>query len=109
MCGICGKIDLNKGSIIDEALLRRMCSVLKHRGPDDEGVYIDHETRNASGVRVGLGHRRLSIIDLSPAGRQPMSNEDDSVWIVMNGEIYNYPELREVLEKQGHSLLLKSY
>ena len=94
MCGICGKVSLNNSSKINEALIRQMCSALTHRGPDDEGVYI--------GSRIGLGHRRLSIIDLSPAGHQPMSNEDGSVWIVLNGEIYNFPELREALEKKGH-------
>src|SRR3989338_1267169 len=94
MCGICGKISIN--STVDEALIKRMCSVLAHRGPDDEGVYIN------SKFKIGLGHRRLAIIDLSPAGHQPMSNEDGSVWIVLNGEIYNFIELREALEKKGH-------
>ena len=111
MCGICGKISLNNK--VDEALIKRMCSVLAHRGPDDEGVRLLWESDSHSAnilraseasreVKVGLGHRRLSIIDLSPAGHQPMSNEDGSVWIVLNGEIYNFIELREVLEKKGH-------
>jgi asparagine synthase (glutamine-hydrolysing) len=93
MCGICGKINLNDDPV-EEALLRKMASCLSHRGPDDEGTWI----RN----NVGLGHRRLSIIDLSPLARQPMSNEDGTVWIVYNGEIYNFPELREDLIKRGH-------
>src|SRR3989338_3616587 len=92
MCGICGKISLN-GNVTEE-LIRKMCGTLAHRGPDDEGVYIKEG--------VGLGHRRLAIIDLSPAGHQPMSNEDGSLWIVMNGEIYNFPELKSALEKNGH-------
>jgi len=96
MCGICGKIGLNRADI-NENLIRRMCSVLRHRGPDDEGVYLSE-----SRIKVGLGHMRLSIIDPSPAGHQPMSNEDGSIWIVMNGEVYNFLELREDLEKKGH-------
>ena len=101
MCGICGKISSAKD--INENLIRNMCRVLEHRGPDDEGVYISpRSTVHGPQIRVGLGHRRLSIIDLSPAGHQPMSNEDGSIWIVMNGEIYNFPELRNLLEKRGH-------
>lgn len=93
MCGICGKINLN-GESVDEALLKRMASSLSHRGPDDEGIYIKGS--------IGLGHRRLSIIDLSPAGHQPMCNEDGTVWIVYNGEIYNFQELRQDLIAKGH-------
>jgi asparagine synthase (glutamine-hydrolysing) len=99
MCGICGKINLNNKPV-DEALLKRMTSCLSHRGPDDEGLYIKGN--------VGLGHRRLSIIDLSPLAHQPMSNEDGTVWIVYNGEIYNFPELREDLTKKGHLIRSKS-
>ena len=97
MCGICGTVTTN-GSRIDEAVLRRMTDVMTHRGPDESGVYL----RQAPGLSVGLGHRRLSIIDLSEAGRQPLSNEDGTVWLVFNGEIYNYPELRRELEGKGH-------
>jgi len=97
MCGICGKISFNKNSKITEALLRDMCATLRHRGPDDEGIYLSE-----GNARAGLGHRRLSIIDLSQAGHQPMSNEDGTIWLSMNGEIYNFPELREALEKKGH-------
>ena len=89
MCGICGF----NGE--DKSLLRQMNTLLTHRGPDGEGFYSDG--------KVSLGHRRLSIIDLSPAGKQPMTNEDQTVWITFNGEIYNFPELRKELEKRGHS------
>ncbi len=97
MCGICGKIDFT-GLPVNEDLLRRMTGLLAHRGPDDSGVYL----RDEGVVGCGLGHRRLSIIDLSEAGRQPMSNEDKSLWMVFNGEIYNFAALRGELEKKGH-------
>jgi asparagine synthase (glutamine-hydrolysing) len=105
MCGICGKISANGN--VNEDLIRKMCGALSHRGPDSEGVCINplpqpSPLKGRRGVTVGLGHRRLAIIDLSKAGHQPMSNEDGSVWIVLNGEIYNFPELREALEKKGH-------
>jgi len=100
MCGICGKIGLNGN--ISEDLIRKMCDALRHRGPDDEGIYLKKVQGPGSRVQAGLGHRRLSIIDLSQAGHQPMSNEDQSIWIVFNGEIYNFPELREGLIKKGH-------
>jgi len=88
MCGICGF------TWKDGDLIERMNQALQHRGPDDQSVYMDE--------RVTLGHRRLSIIDLTPAGRQPKCNEDGSIWIVFNGEIYNFQELRAVLEEGGH-------
>lgn len=97
MCGICGIIDTGTNGNLEENTIRRMCSQMRHRGPDNEGVYI----KNAQ-LSVGLGHRRLSIIDLSSAAHQPMSNEDGSVWLVLNGEIYNYRELRKELEEKGH-------
>ena len=102
MCGICGKLTTN-GKQVEENLLRRMNSVLSHRGPDDQGVYLSSKPRfeRGSKVEVGLGHRRLSIIDLSEAGRQPMSNEDKTVWMVFNGEIYNFQSLKAELEKKG--------
>lgn len=93
MCGICGQVRFDGGAV-SESLLRDMCGVLRHRGPDDEGVW----TRGGA----GLGHRRLSIIDLSPDGHQPMCNENESVWIAYNGEIYNFPELRAESESRGH-------
>ncbi len=95
MCGICGVVNGPRARLpVDEVLLRQMCAVLRHRGPDDEGVWTD-------GI-AGLGQRRLAIIDLSPAGHQPMSNETGTIWITFNGEIYNFPELRVELEKRGH-------
>lgn len=81
---------------VNEALLAGMTGSMAHRGPDDKGTYLSRDHR------VGLGFRRLSIIDLSPAGHQPMSNEDGTVWIVFNGEIYNHAELRPALEAKGH-------
>ena len=88
MCGIAGF------SWQDEALVGNMTQTLDHRGPDQYGVYTD--------AWVSLGHRRLSVIDLSEHGRQPMSNEDGTVWVTYNGEIYNFPELRRTLEAKGH-------
>ena len=93
MCGIVGIVNLNPRETVDEARLKRMRDVLRHRGPDGEGLWIDGP--------VGLGHRRLSIIDVA-GGAQPMSNEDDSAWITYNGEIYNHAELRPGLEARGH-------
>ena len=92
MCGIAGIVRWD-GAPIPEHEIRGMCSAIVHRGPDDEGVYL--------GDGVALGMRRLSIIDLE-GGHQPMSNEDGSVWIVFNGEVYNYRELRHDLEQRGH-------
>ncbi len=93
MCGIFGIANLNK-SPVDGSLLSRMCDVITHRGPDDAGQYIDHN--------IGIGMRRLSIIDLSKNGHQPMPNENHSVWLVFNGEIYNYQQLRNDLRDKGH-------
>ncbi len=104
MCGICGIIDFG-GKPIQEDIIRQMCQTMIHRGPDDEGIYINHQSAVTSQQlkpSVGLGHRRLSIIDLSSAGHQPMCNEDRNVWIVLNGEIYNYEELSEDLRARGH-------
>lgn len=92
MCGICG-IYAKNGIAIDPSAIARMCAVMVHRGPDDEGSYL-------SGP-VGLGIRRLKIIDLE-TGNQPIHNEDSSVWVVLNGEIYNYLDLRAGLEEKGH-------
>jgi asparagine synthase (glutamine-hydrolysing) len=104
MCGICGIVDF-RGRPIQEDIIRNMCQSMTHRGPDDEGVYINHQspvTSHQLKPSVGMGHRRLSIIDLSPAGHQPMCNEDETVWIVLNGEIYNYLELSKDLKEKGH-------
>jgi len=97
MCGICGVIDLDGKQVQDE-LIHNMCTALTHRGPDSEGIYMAPHSE----ISVGFGHRRLKIIDLSEAGHQPMSNEDKTVWIVFNGEIYNYKDLRRELENKGH-------
>src|SRR5271166_7137934 len=94
MCGIAGVVSATRESDITEALVHHMCEQIVYRGPDDEGVHV------ADGA--GLGMRRLSIIDLS-GGSQPVFNEDRSSWIVYNGEIYNFPELRPELESRGHS------
>src|SRR5271169_3824529 len=93
MCGIAGLVDTRPGAAADEATVHRMCQTIVHRGPDDEGIFVKGG--------VGLGMRRLSIIDLS-GGHQPVHNEDKTIWIVFNGEIYNFPELREDLENRGH-------
>jgi asparagine synthase (glutamine-hydrolysing) len=98
MCGICGILDY-KGDRIKEDALLRMCQAMQHRGPDGAGVFIDSLSNSPY---VGLGHRRLKIIDLSEAGHQPMANEDSTVWIVFNGEVYNFKELRLDLEKRSH-------
>ena len=92
MCGIAGLI-YNKDRNIDPTVLKKMTSRIIHRGPDDEGFLVDNH--------VGLGFRRLSIIDLS-TGHQPLANQDESIWIVFNGEIYNYQEQREFLLKKGY-------
>jgi asparagine synthase (glutamine-hydrolysing) len=99
MCGICGQISLNNRSVGPESI-RSMCGPVTSRGPDDMGIYFP--PINGTGVRVGLGHQRLSIIDLSPAARQPMSNEDGTIWLTYNGEIYNFKEIRRELEAKGH-------
>lgn len=93
MCGIVGKLYFDGQHPVNPDLVQRMMDLIAHRGPDGEGKYI-------SGP-IGLGHRRLSIIDLN-TGAQPMSNEDGTVWIVYNGEVYNYPELRLDLKARGH-------
>src|SRR5438128_2931800 len=94
MCGIAGKINLDRERPVDRAVLERMCGVLAHRGPDAQGVW--------SCGPIGLGSRRLAVIDLSPIGHQPMANEDGSLRIVFNGEVYNFLELRRELERKGH-------
>jgi asparagine synthase (glutamine-hydrolysing) len=98
MCGIAGIVNLRGGPVLEQDL-RNMCTVITHRGPDDEGFYF--------GTGVGLGMRRLSIIDLD-SGRQPVSNEDGSVWVVFNGEIYNFQELRRQMSSRGHVFSTRS-
>lgn len=93
MCGICGKLMFDREAVVSPALLTSMADAIRHRGPDDDGYYCSGQ--------IGLGFRRLSIIDLN-TGHQPISNEDGSVWVVFNGEIYNYRELRAQLLAKGH-------
>ncbi len=99
MCGIAGIVQLNSGPALEPEILNAMVRALSHRGPDGTGFY--------SNARVGLGHSRLSIIDLE-GGDQPIHNEDRTVWVVFNGEIFNYVELRTDLEKEGHRFYTKS-
>ncbi|HEU5434410.1 MAG TPA: hypothetical protein VFU81_22240, partial [Thermomicrobiales bacterium] len=104
MCGITGAVWTDAGEPIERATLKRMTDALVHRGPDDEGVYTSHlaaHTYAGALAGVALGFRRLSIIDVA-TGAQPLANEDGSVWIVFNGEIYNYRTLRKRLEGSGH-------
>jgi asparagine synthase (glutamine-hydrolysing) len=96
MCGICGIARFNDGFALDRELVERMRDTMVHRGPDDRGSWV------ADDGRVAFGHRRLSIVDLTPAGRGPMSNENGTVWITYNGEVYNHRELREELIGKGH-------
>src|SRR4051794_899700 len=101
MCGIAGFANKNPAAAFDEALLRRMGDVIAHRGPDSDGFLSDPENG------IGLANRRLSIIDIA-GGAQPMSNEDRSIWITYNGEIYNFRELREELELRGRKFNTRS-
>ncbi len=99
MCGICGIASSREGAPISKEVLERMNRSIAHRGPDEDGFFIND--------KVGLASRRLSIIDLA-SGQQPITNEDQSMWIVFNGEIYNYRELKNYLEKHGHSFKTNS-
>ena len=99
MCGICGVFNFGTGEPADPVALKRATDAMAHRGPDDEGFYLDGA--------LGLGNRRLSIIDL-PGGHQPIANEDESVWITFNGEIYNYRDLRPDLLARGHQFRTNS-
>jgi len=94
MCGIVGKLNYDDEKPVSPELLQRMMDQIRHRGPDGEGRYVDGS--------IGLGHRRLSIIDLDTGG-QPMCNEDGTVWVVYNGELYNFPDLRVELKALGHT------
>src|SRR5437867_2169185 len=97
MCGIAGFLmaeGMPQGGEL-ERRLRAMIAMLRHRGPDDAGAWTDG--------RAGLGHARLSVIDLTPAGHQPMASADGSVWITYNGEIYNFQEIRRELEDLGYA------
>jgi asparagine synthase (glutamine-hydrolysing) len=99
MCGICGQLNFARNEPVEPDTIRRMTESIRHRGPDDEGYLI-------SG-RLGFGFRRLSIIDLA-GGHQPMSNAEETVWVIFNGEIYNFKELRAELEKRGHHFRTRS-
>lgn len=99
MCGIAGVVFFESGRAADAARLKRMAAALRHRGPDDEGFY--------QSAGVGFAHRRLSIIDLS-GGKQPLSNEDQTVWTICNGEIFNYKDLAKDLTAKGHHLKTQS-
>ncbi len=108
MCGICGVYNYKSNEPVDPVRLKRMSEVIKHRGPDDDGEYLEGP--------LGFGFRRLAIIDLK-SGHQPMCDETETVWIIFNGEVYNYVELREVLQRRGHhfrttsdtEVMLKAY
>ena len=93
MCGIAGVLSIKGTDRISSDLLEKMIGCLQHRGPDESGLYYDDW--------IGLGHTRLSIIDLS-SGTQPIHNEDETLWIVYNGEVFNYIELKEDLLENGH-------
>src|SRR5881392_3592689 len=99
MCGICGQFNFIRREPVDRDAVRRMTQTMVHRGPDDEGYYFDGA--------VGLGFRRLSIIDLA-GGHQPMSDAAETVWVILNGEIYNFKELRAELEQRGHHFWTRS-
>src|SRR5687767_14116606 len=99
MCGICGQFNFKSQAPASRDVVVRMTGSIAHRGPDDEGFYFSKE--------LGLGFRRLSIIDLA-GGQQPMSDVEESVWVVFNGEIYNFPELKQELEGYGHRFQTRS-
>jgi asparagine synthase (glutamine-hydrolysing) len=98
VCGICG-VRRFDSELVGEAILLKMRDIMRHRGPDDKGLYV--------GYSVGLGNRRLSVVDLV-TGNQPMHNEDKTIWITLNGEIYNHEEIRAVLEQKGHNYYSRS-
>lgn len=94
MCGIAGIVNFRDNTVQSPDLLRRMLTRIKHRGPDESGIYYND--------KVAMGNVRLSIIDIA-TGQQPLTNADGSLWIVFNGEIFNYIELRQELEAKGYS------
>src|SRR5262245_32919097 len=100
MCGIAGRLNFRSGAPVDSAVLRGMSDLLAHRGPHGEGLWHDGA--------AGLAHRRLAVIDLSDAARQPMTGEDPRVWAVLNGELYNFRELRTALEARGRRFRTRS-
>ena len=94
MCGIAGIYNFHSSHYVEKNILSEMVTKLKHRGPDGSGQYLRQN--------IGLGHTRLAILDISPAGKQPMSNQDQTIWITYNGEIYNYQSLRTSLQVKGY-------
>ena len=103
MCGIVGTLIFkNSNFTVTKPYITKMRDTMAHRGPDGAGVWVSEDGR------IGFGHRRLSIIDLSETATQPMCNEDGTVWIVFNGEIYNFKEIRKDLEKKGHKFISNS-
>src|SRR3954465_8968417 len=99
MCGIAGRFNYDAANTVDRAQLVAMTDAVRHRGPDAGGYYLDGA--------IGLGHRRLSIIDLA-TGDQPLGNEDGTVQVVFNGEIYNFEEVRDALLERGHRFRTRS-
>src|SRR2546423_598724 len=99
MCGICGQFNFGRNESVQPDTIRRMTQTMVHRGPDDDGYYFSGS--------LGLGFRRLSIIDLA-GGHQPMSDLEETVWVMLNGEIYNFKELRAELEQRGHRFRTRS-
>ena len=94
MCGICGvALSSRSTAVVDRSTIERMRDVITHRGPDGAGMFVQG--------RIGLGHRRLSIVD-PEAGQQPMASDDGSIQIIYNGEVYNHPEISRRLEAEGH-------
>ncbi|HCD37486.1 MAG TPA: asparagine synthase (glutamine-hydrolyzing), partial [Candidatus Omnitrophica bacterium] len=104
MCGICGIINYSQNNKVEEVLINNMSRQMAHRGPDEAGVYVSNSTYPAA----GLGHRRLKIIDLSASAQQPMPNEQRDIWVIFNGEIYNFAQLRQELEAKGHKFRSRS-
>src|SRR5579859_4716646 len=96
MCGICGFLNLEGEDTVTETALRQMTAMQQHRGPDDRGFHCE--------PGMGLGFCRLAILDLTSAGHQPMSNDDGTIWLSFNGEIYNYQDIVPALEQAGHRL-----
>src|SRR5712691_7267981 len=102
MCGICGELTFETGAVVRAETIVSMRDRLEHRGPDDQGVFVSDDRR------AGLGFRRLAIIDVSPLGNQPMANEDGTVRVAFNGEIYNFKTLRSRLLANGHQFRSQS-
>src|SRR3989339_2117918 len=114
MCGICGRINFDpngtsfgRNTPVSDDLMHRMCDTIIHRGPDSEGIFNSQSQISNPKSQIALGIRRLAIIDLT-TGDQPIHNEDKSIWLVLNGEIYNFQELRDDLLKKGHSFYTKT-